>query len=90
MASSDLILFAIQTALRLGVQARAAYVDATRRRSLILPLPNYQAKSDVYDALEYFKESGKGHIPKSKLLEDLHDQLEQTDTITQIVNTLTE
>jgi hypothetical protein len=90
MASSDLILFAIQTALRLGVQARAAYVDATRRRSLILPLPNYQAKSDVYDALEYFKESGKRHIPESKPLEDLHDQLEQTDTITQIVNTLTE
>ncbi|MGD8983115.1 MAG: hypothetical protein PVH99_04935 [Desulfobacteraceae bacterium] len=90
MASSDLILFAIQTALRLSVQARAAYVDATRRRSLILPLPNYQAKSDVYDALEYFKESGKNHIPESKLLEDLQDQLEQTDTITQIVNTLTE
>jgi hypothetical protein len=90
MASSDLILFAIQTALRLSVQARAAYVDATRRRSLILPLPNYQAKSDAYDALEYFKESGKNHIPESKLLEDLQDQLEQTDTITQIVNTLTE
>ncbi len=90
MASSDLILFAIQTALRLGVQARAAYVDATRRRALILPLPNYQAKTDVYDAVEYFKDSGKRHIPESKLLEDLRDQLEQADTIAQIVNNLTE
>ncbi|MGD9038214.1 MAG: hypothetical protein PVH82_01165, partial [Desulfobacteraceae bacterium] len=75
MASSDLILFAIQSALRLGVQARAAYVDATRRRALILPLPNYQAKSDVYDAVEYFKGPGKRHIPESKLLKDLRDQL---------------
>ncbi len=90
MASPDLILFAIQAALRLGVQARAAYVDATRRRSLILPLPNYQSKSDVYDALEYFRDHGKRHIPESKLLEDLRNQLEQTDTITQIVKSLTE
>ena len=90
MASSDLILFAIQNALRLGVQARAAYVDATRRRSLILPLPNYQSKADVYDAVEYFNNSGKRHIPESKLLGDLRSQLEQTDTITQIVNNLSE
>ena len=90
MASPDLILFAIQSALRLGVQARAAYVDATRRRSLMLPLPNYQSKSDVYDALEYFRDHGKRHIPGSKLLEDLRNQLEQSDNITQVVNTLTE
>jgi hypothetical protein len=90
MASPDLILFAIQAALRLSVQARAAYVDATRRRSLVLPLPNYQAKSDVYDAVEYFKDPGKRHITESKLLEDLREQLEQTDTITPIVKSLTE
>ena len=81
MVSSDLILFAIQSALKLGVQARAAYVDATSRRSLLLPLPNYQAKSNVHDAVEYFKDQGKRHIPESKLLEDLRDQLEQTNTI---------
>ncbi len=90
MASPDLVLFAIQSALRLSVRARAAYVDATRRRSLILPLPNYQSKSDVYDAVEYFRDQGKRHIPESKLLEDLRSQLEQADTISQIVNTLTE
>jgi hypothetical protein len=90
MASSDLILFAMQSALRLGVQARAAYVDATRRRALVLPLPNYQAKSDVYDALEYFKSSGKRHISESKLLKDLRNYLVKTNNITQIVNTLTE
>ncbi|MGD9076531.1 MAG: hypothetical protein PVJ69_15040 [Desulfobacteraceae bacterium] len=90
MASSDLVLFAIRSALRLGVQARAAYVDATRRRSLILPLPNYQSKADVYDAVEYFNNSGKRHIPESKLLGDLRGQLEETNTITQIVNNLSE
>jgi hypothetical protein len=90
MASSDLILFAMQSALRLGLQARAAYVDATRRRALVLPLPNYQAKSDVYDALEYFKSSGKRHISESKLLKDLRNYLVKTNNITQIVNTLTE
>jgi hypothetical protein len=90
MASSDLILFAIQSALRLGVQARAAYVDATRSRALVLPLPNYQAKSDVYDAVEYFKGAGERHISESKLLKDLRDHFGETNNITQIVNTLTE
>jgi hypothetical protein len=90
MASSDLILLAIQSALRLGVQARAAYVDATRRRALVLPLPNYQAKSDVYDAVEYFRGPGKRHVPKSKFLKNLHDHLGGTDNSTQIVDTLGE
>jgi hypothetical protein len=90
MASSDLILFAIQSALRLGLQARAAYVDATRRRALVLPLPNYQAKSDVYDAVEYFKGPGKRHISESKFLKNLRDHLGEADNITQIVNSLTE
>ncbi|MGD9041052.1 MAG: hypothetical protein PVH82_15525, partial [Desulfobacteraceae bacterium] len=56
---------------------------------LILPLPNYQAKSDVYDAVEYFKGPGKRHIPESKLLKDLRDQLTKANKIAQIVNTLT-
>jgi hypothetical protein len=90
MASSDLILFAIQSALRLGVQARVAYVDATRRRALVLPLPNYQAKSDVYDAVEYFKGPGERHVPKSRFLKDLRDHLGETDNIAQIVDTLGE
>ena len=40
MAAAEIVLFAIQGALKLGTESRAAYVDATRRRDLVLPLPD--------------------------------------------------
>ncbi len=39
IASPELVLFAIQAGLRLYGAARKAYVDGTRDRSLVLPLP---------------------------------------------------
>ena len=39
--NSDIVIFAIRSALKLGEQARAAYVDSTRQRALVLPLPDF-------------------------------------------------
>lgn len=90
MASSALVIFAIQSALKLGAEAREAYVDATRRRALVLPLPNYQAKSDLFDAVEYFMGPGRRHIPQSQVLEGLRSRLEESDSIDQLVKGLSE
>jgi len=47
------ILFAIQSAIRLGQQARQAYVDSTRKRALVLPLPNFNPEPNAGSALIY-------------------------------------
>ncbi|MHC4270235.1 MAG: hypothetical protein ACYSTS_17485 [Planctomycetota bacterium] len=60
--SASLILFAIQSAVRLGQQARTAYVDSTRRRELILPLPDFFSSPDVNDAIAFFDTIGKRFV----------------------------
>jgi hypothetical protein len=54
MIASETVLFAIRGALKLGMQARAAYVDATRRRALVLPILDFQFTSDVTAATSFF------------------------------------
>lgn len=58
--SAALILFAIRSAVKLGRQIRLAYVDATRRRDLTLPLPDFFSGTNVYDACEYFSKENLG------------------------------
>ena len=52
MIASETVLFAIRGALKLGMQARAAYVDATRRRALVLPILDFQFTSTVAHYLD--------------------------------------
>lgn len=52
--STALILFVIRSAAKLSQQIRLAYVDDTRRRDLILPLPNFFSSTNVIDAVDYF------------------------------------
>lgn len=54
MATTEVIFFAIQSALRLGQAARQAYVDSTRNRGLALPLPDFNPRSNRDLAERYF------------------------------------
>ena len=90
MASADLIILAIQGALKLGVKERAAYVDSTHGRTLVLALPSYESKSGVFDAVEYFKGNGKAHISESSVLVGVQEKLEETDMILDLVESLSE
>ena len=71
--SGSLILFAINSAVRLGHEARTAYVDATRRRELTLPLPNFFGGRTVLDAAGFFRsdERGKRFADVSPEIRDL-------------------
>lgn len=60
--SAALVLFAIRSAVRLGQQARIAYVDSTRRRELILPLPNFFSSTNIDDAVAFFDTIGKRFV----------------------------
>lgn len=54
MATADLILFGIQSAIRLGTSARQAYVDSTAGRAFSLPLPEFEARPNASIAVRYF------------------------------------
>lgn len=54
--NADIVLFAIRGALKLGQQARAAYVDSTRRRALVLPLPDFVPENSFVGAVNFFRE----------------------------------
>lgn len=90
MASADLILSVIQSALKLGVQARRAYVGSTYSSLLALKLLNYESNPKVLDAVEYFMGNGKEHVSKSSVLMGLQETFEETDTILDIVEALSD
>jgi len=60
--SAAWVMFAVRSAVRLGAAARTAYVDATRRRELVLPLPNFFAGANEFDANTYFAGPGKKYV----------------------------
>ena len=73
--SAALVLFAIRSGLKLGQQLRLAYVDNTRRRELVLPLPNFFSSPDVVSATNYFAGPGARHVAASaRLAALLHKQ----------------
>jgi hypothetical protein len=55
METVSLILFAVQCALKLGAQARQAYVDSTIGAALVLPLPNFATDFTVEQAVARFR-----------------------------------
>jgi len=61
--TASIILFGIQSALRLGQQARQAYVDSTRNRALVLPLPNFNPAPNAGSALIYYADEPDEEIP---------------------------
>lgn len=61
--TASVILFGIQSAIRLAQQARQAYVDATRNRPLVLPLPNFNPEPNAASALIYYGDKPEGEIP---------------------------
>src|SRR6185295_5401577 len=71
---AELIMFAIRSAIKLAQQSRVAYVDATRRRELVLPLPNFPAAITVDDAGGYFAGPGVRYVLRPSPLAELVDR----------------
>lgn len=71
MDSAALVLFAIRSTIKLGQQLRRAFVDATKRRELILPLPNFFSSPDAISAATYFAGPGQRHVGKAPRLGQL-------------------
>jgi hypothetical protein len=71
---AELIMFAIRSAIKLGQQSREAYVDATRRRELVLPLPNFPTAITVDSAGGYFIGEGMRFVKRPSRLAELVDK----------------
>ena len=77
-ASVELVLFAIQAGVRLGTEARRAYMDDTRNRELTLPLPNVNLEATPVTAMTWFAGDGAVHLDVVPGLRALHDELSTT------------
>jgi len=62
MLSAEVILFAIRAGIRLGQEARQAFIDGTKRRMLVLPLPKVDFGPNVDSAWRFFQNEGKGFV----------------------------
>lgn len=71
MIAADIVIFSIRSTIKLGQQMRRSYVDATKKRDLILPLPDFFKSSDIISALNYFNVTGKGYVAKVPRLAQL-------------------
>jgi hypothetical protein len=59
IGTAELVLFAIQSAIRLAEASRRAFVDSTQSRALTLPLPNFGGTVDDKSAARFYR-SDKG------------------------------
>lgn len=75
MVSADLILFTINSALRLNAAARAHYVASTQVRELTFPIPSVDFTPDALSAVAWFRQEGKAYISESKTLMSLEPEL---------------
>jgi hypothetical protein len=73
--ATEIIMFGIQAGVRLHGQARQAYVEKTRERELVIPLPGLDHSPTVTRGFAYFKDNiqGKRYVAASVRLAELHE-----------------
>ena len=83
MASSDLILFAINTAVKLNGTARKHFIASTQARSITFPVPQMDPNPNITSALNFFKdpELGRPYLDESTFLQQkLKPSIDQSHT----------
>jgi hypothetical protein len=81
--SVDIVLVAIRSGIKLGQQMRQAYVDSTKNRELVLPLPNFFGSVDMTSARTFFVGDGIAYVEGTPRLAALLQKYHPTaDTLT--------
>src|SRR5882762_5849880 len=81
--AATIVLFAIRSSIKLSQQIRQAYVDSTKSRDLVLPLPNFFSEINIVSATNYFAVKGQAHLAdKPKLAALLEKRKTPGQTLT--------
>ena len=80
----ELVLFAIQSAIRLGEAGRRAFVDSTRGRALTLPLPNFSGLLDAQSAALFYLGDGSAFNALGSRVRGLTDRVSAGAALTEI------
>lgn len=87
----SMVLFAIQSALKMGGAAKQYYVDSARSKEMTLPLLNFDRTPNTHDVFEYFQEDEtlldieSAGLPRLlAVVNKLHDHGEQSLTDAEI------
>ncbi|MBX2818286.1 MAG: hypothetical protein KTR29_01355 [Rhodothermaceae bacterium] len=71
----DVVLFGIKSGVKLAKQGRLSFVESTISKSLVLPLPNFDATFSKSSAHLFFKTAdGQAHLEESTKLKELFDR----------------
>lgn len=80
--AASIVFFAIRSSIKLGQQTRQAYVDSTKRRELVLPLPNFFSQIDFTSAFQYFDRKGKPHLAMNAIVAALIKKHKAEESLT--------
>lgn len=72
--TADAILFAVNTARRLGRGLQRAYVNSLRSRQIVLPLPTFDRTPTLLSADRFFSDDGREYLDQIEYLRFLHDK----------------
>lgn len=75
--TAEAIIFAINSAIRLGRNAQRAYAKSLTSKSIVLPLPKFSGTPNAFTAQNFFdntndRTGGAQYLPKMERLRDIH------------------
>ncbi len=77
MASPELIFFAIKAGIRIGKEARNAYIKNTKQREILLPLPNIDLSPHRNMVERFFNNDGAEFLKSESEITALHNRIEE-------------
>jgi len=77
MASPELIFFAIKAGVRIGVEARNAYIKNTKQREILLPLPNIDLSPHRNMVKRFFDNDGAEFLQPESEISALHSRVDE-------------
>ncbi len=77
--TAEAIIFAINSAIRLGRNAQRAYSKSLTSKSIVLPLPSFSGTPNAFTAQKFFDnadltEGGEQYLSKMERLMDIHNR----------------
>lgn len=77
--TAEAIIFAINSAIRLGRNAQRAYAKSLTSKSIVLPLPKFSGTPNAFTAQSFFdnadeRTGGAQYLAKMERLQDIHER----------------